>query len=71
MEDTKNAHLSSATTTISHLDTPSSLPEPSIDTTSPLNPRTNETMEITHHPNRSILTTLMHTFIRPFSSTLR
>lgn len=23
-------------------------------------------MEITHHPNRSILTTIMHTFIRPF-----
>lgn len=68
MEDTKNAHLSSATPTISHLDTPSSLPKSSssTDTTSPLNPSTNETMEITHHPNRSILTALMHTFIRPF-----
>lgn len=62
MEETKDSH--SDTTT--QLETPSSIPKPSTETTSPLNPQTNETMEITHHPNRSLLTALMHTFIRPF-----
>lgn len=74
MEETKDAHPSSATTiTTSHRETPSNLPKSSssTDTTSPLDPQptnlaTTNTMEISHHTNRSLLTALMHAFIRPF-----
>jgi acetyl esterase/lipase len=73
MEETKDAHLSSATTTTtSHREMPSSLPKSSssTDTTLSLNPQTTniatDAMEISHHINRSLLTALMHTFIRPF-----
>ncbi|KAM0707935.1 hypothetical protein Q7P35_004584 [Cladosporium inversicolor] len=71
MEQTKDSQSETTTTTTSYLETPSSLPKPSTDTTTPLNPQTtttatNETMEIDHRLNRSLLTAIMHTFIRPF-----
>ena len=72
MEETKDSQPETPTTTTSHLEPPSSLPKPSTDTTSPLNPQSSNTaattMEISHRTNRSLLTALMHTVIRPFGS---
>jgi acetyl esterase/lipase len=65
MEETKDAHSESTTTTIvAQPETP--VPKDSTDTTSPLKPRSSSTiMEIDHRTDRSLLMAITHAFLRP------